>query len=235
MKNLPDPNRPKEADLLFTFEPYSRDAGTRLYERLNRELEGSDHTYRLGGERSIQLHIDGQPRPWSEHCARRFAEAINASVYFNDATDPALLALLESIDGQPSDARQISSETDAVVLAETDIFRLAIEPLETKDDESKPDIDKEAIDVTIQYTSTHAGRDEWSVDIDDLTSVETVTYAAEELSPNWKRWMSLIFITNEYWRDVEVEAFDRNGVPVTNPTFLSEIDTPTTIQEMDEV
>lgn len=196
------PIKPKEADVLFTFEPCCQGATTRLYERLYAELDGVDNSYRLEGEGPIHLRIDGQRRSWTDHCARRFAEAIDATVYVVDPAESALRPLLESIHERSPGARSITSETDAVVLAGTEVFRVAIEPLESKDEESRPDTGHDAIDVTIRYTSIGAGHDEWSVDTDDLISVETVTHAAEASILDWKQWTKCsqrLQITGDSW------------------------------------
>lgn len=183
-----NPIGPKDPDVLFTFEPCCQEATTRLYDGLNAELGRGDHSYRLKGEGPIHLRVDGQRRSWTDHCARRFAEAINATLYVVDPAESASRALLESIQGESTGVCSIPSEADAVVLAGTDVFRLAIEPLDSNDDGSRQDPGHHAIDVTIRYTGIGAGRDEWSVDSDDLISVESVTHATEASILDWKLW-----------------------------------------------
>jgi hypothetical protein len=132
-----NPIGPKKADVLFTFEPCCQEATTRLYERLYGELGRVDHSYRLKREGPTHLRVDGQRRSWTDHCARRFAEAINATVYVVDPAESASRALLESIQRGATSVCSIPSEADAVVLAGTEVLRLAIEHLDSNDDESR--------------------------------------------------------------------------------------------------
>jgi hypothetical protein len=215
-----DPIRPKEADVLLTFEPCCQEATTRLYERFHAELDGVDRSYRLKGVEPIHVRVDGEKRSWTDHCARRFAEAIGATVYIVDPAESTWRALLDPIHGVPG-ARSITSETDAVVLTGTNVFRLAIEPFDDKDDESRPNTGHDAIDVTIRYTGTGAGRDEWSVDADDLTSVETVTHTTEALIPDWKRWPKLIAKTANHWELVDVKVLDAKDDVIVERTVSS--------------
>lgn len=215
MTNSISPKQPKGANILFTFETPSPRASAGLWEDIVNEFGVNVHLSHLSqGEGYVQCRVEGKPRPWSDHCARRYAEAIGASVYFEDPTDPELLPLLESIASEDPGVPPITAETDAVVVSEGDVIRLAVAP-RVEEERANTDSTRDANDVLILYETGPDGEG-WSVDTQNLRSVDTVYYTAKEKILAWKQWLRLLIMTRKYWSHVSVDLLDDEDSTITN-------------------